>query len=114
MPNSKKTTARSIGEFFGHMLTQGLRFLLQVPETLPAGALLHNPGVAIWWPAWLLSLINRYFGPSSGFGRVLGSLGFGVGPSELASYLIGLALIGAAIYALGLVVHSRLGAWVAF
>ncbi len=50
-------------------------------------------------------------GPGSGFGRLLASLGFGVDGSEIASYLIGLGLIGAAIYALGLVVHSRLGAW---
>ncbi len=61
--------------------------------------------------AWLLSLLNQYLGPSSGFGRILASLGFGVGPSELASYLIGLGLIGAGIYGLGLVVHSRLGTW---
>ena len=60
---------------------------------------------------WLLSLINEYVGPGSGFGRFLVSLGFGVGTSEIASYLIGLGLIGAAIYSLGLVVHSRLGAW---
>jgi uncharacterized membrane protein len=63
--------------------------------------------------AWLLSLINQYLGPNSGFGRLLSSLGFGVGTSELASYLIGLGLIVATIYALGLVVHSRLGAWAA-
>lgn len=60
---------------------------------------------------WLLSILNQYFGPGSGFGRVLASLG--IGPSELASYLIGLAIIGAAIYALGLAVHWRLGAWIA-
>ena len=69
--------------------------------------------LTIFVVAWLLSLINRYFGPSSGFGRLLGSLGFGVDVSELVSYLIGLGLIVAAIYALGLVVHSRLGAWIA-
>ena len=61
---------------------------------------------------WLLSFMNQYLGPSSAFGRFLTSLGFGVGTSELAPYLIGLSLIAAAIYALGLVVHSRLGAWV--
>ena len=69
--------------------------------------------LTIFVVAWLLSLINRYFGPSSGFGRLLGSLGFGGNVSELVSYLIGLGLIVAAIYALGLVVHSRLGAWIA-
>ena len=69
--------------------------------------------LTIFVVAWLLSLINRYFGPSSGFGRLLGSLGFGGNVSELVSYLIGLGLIVAGIYALGLVVHSRLGAWIA-
>ena len=52
--------------------------------------------LTIFIAAWLLSLVNQYFGPSSGFGRFLGSLGFGVGTSELASYLIGLGLIGQA------------------
>ncbi len=69
--------------------------------------------LTIFVAAWLLALINQYLGPSSGFGRFLSSLGFGVGTSELASYLIGLGLIVAGIYALGLAVHSRLGAWIA-
>jgi uncharacterized membrane protein len=63
--------------------------------------------------AWLLSIVNQYLGPSSAFGRFLGSLGLGTGASELTSYLIGLGIIAAAIYALGLLVHSRLGGWVA-
>jgi uncharacterized membrane protein len=67
--------------------------------------------LTIFVTAWLLSLINRYLGPSSAFGALLGSLGFGSGASELVSYLIGLALIVGAIFALGLLVHSRLGAW---
>lgn len=62
---------------------------------------------------WLLSLIYQYLGPTSGFGRFLTSLGFGADASELAPYLIGLALIGGAIFALGLLVHSRLGSWLA-
>jgi uncharacterized membrane protein len=68
--------------------------------------------LTIFVTAWLLALINQYLGPSSGFGRFLSSLGFGIGASELMPYFIGLALIIGAIYALGLVVHSRLGAWV--
>jgi uncharacterized membrane protein len=60
---------------------------------------------------WLLSILNQYLGPGSGFGRFLASLG--IGSSELASYLIGLGIIAAAIYALGLAVHLRLGAWAA-
>jgi uncharacterized membrane protein len=69
--------------------------------------------LTIFITAWLLSLLNQYLGPGSGFGRLLGSLGLSGGASELASYLIGLGLIAAAIYALGLLVHSRLGAWIA-
>lgn len=60
---------------------------------------------------WLLSILNQYFGPGSGFGQFLASLG--IGTSEFASYLIGLGIIAAAIYALGLAVHLRLGAWIA-
>jgi uncharacterized membrane protein len=69
--------------------------------------------LTIFVTAWLLSFLNQYLGPSSAFGRLLSSLGFGAGASEYASYLVGLALIVTAIYALGLLVHSRLGAWVA-
>ena len=69
--------------------------------------------LTIFIAAWLLSLLNQYLGPSSGFGRFLGSLGFGAGTSEFASYLIGLGVIVAAIYALGLTVQSRLGGWMA-
>ena len=67
--------------------------------------------LTIFVTVWLLSLVNQYFGPGSGFGRFLTSLGFGVGTSEIAPYLVGLALIAVAIYALGLLVHSRIGTW---
>lgn len=69
--------------------------------------------LTIFVTGWLLSLINQYLGPSSAFGGFLKSLGFGVGASEFAPYLIGLSLIVGAIYALGLLVHSRFGSWVA-
>lgn len=69
--------------------------------------------LTIFVTAWLLSLLNQYLGPGSGFGRLLGSIGIGTGTSELASYLIGLGIIAAAIYALGLLVHSQIGTWVA-
>jgi uncharacterized membrane protein len=68
--------------------------------------------LTIFIVVWLLTFLNHYLGPGSAFGRFLSSLGFGVGTSELVPYLIGLAIITAAIYALGLLVHSRLGAWV--
>lgn len=69
--------------------------------------------LTIFVTAWLVSVLNQYLGPTSAFGNLLTSLGVGAGASEFMSYLIGLAAIIAAIYALGLLVHSRLGAWVA-
>ena len=60
---------------------------------------------------WSLALINEYLGPSSQFGQFLISLGLGV--STTASYLIGLAVIGLAVYLLGLLVDLRFGAWLA-
>mgnify|MGYP001814696808 FL=1 len=60
---------------------------------------------------WSLNLINSFLGPSSPFGEFLVSLGLGV--STTASYLFGLAVIVGAIYALGLLVESRLGTWLA-
>lgn len=69
--------------------------------------------LTIFVTGWLLSLIYQYLGPTSAFGNLLKSLGFGVGASEYAPYLIGLALILGGIFALGLLVHSRLGAWLA-
>lgn len=60
---------------------------------------------------WALVLINQYLGPGSELGRFLISLGLGV--STTASYLIGLAVIIVAIYLLGTLVESRIGAWMA-
>lgn len=69
--------------------------------------------LTIFVTAWLLSFLNQYLGPSSAFGQFLSSLGFGVSTSEIVPYLIGLALIIGAIYALGLLVHFRIVAWIA-
>ncbi len=60
---------------------------------------------------WSLGLINQYLGPGSEFGRFLISLGLGV--STTASYVIGLAIILAALYLLGTLVESRIGGWLA-
>lgn len=69
--------------------------------------------LTIFITAWLLSFLNQYLGPTSAFGRFLSSLGFGAGASELVPYLIGIGAIVVAIYMLGLIVQSRLGAWIA-
>lgn len=69
--------------------------------------------LTIFVTAWLLSFLNQYLGPNSGFGGLLRGLGVSVNASEYAAYVIGLALIVGAIFALGILVHSRLGAWLA-
>jgi uncharacterized membrane protein len=63
--------------------------------------------------AWLLSFLNQYLGPNSGFGSFLRSLGLGADASEYAPYFIGLAVIVGGIFMLGLIVQSRLGSWIA-
>lgn len=69
--------------------------------------------LTIFVTVWLISFLNQYLGPTSGFGRFLSSLGFGAETSELATYLIGIGAIVVAIYALGLIVQSSIGAWIA-
>lgn len=68
--------------------------------------------LTIFVTGWLLALINQYLGPSSAFGAFLRSLGLGAEASEYAPYLLGLGLIVAVIFALGLLVQSRIGEWV--
>jgi len=58
---------------------------------------------------WVVSILNDYVGPTSSFGRVLVSLGIGVGAQSFAPYIIGLLALLVAIYILGLLFESRIG-----
>jgi uncharacterized membrane protein len=58
---------------------------------------------------WVVSFLNDYIGPSSSFGRILVSLGIGVGARSFAPYVIGLLALLVAIYVLGLLFESRIG-----
>lgn len=60
---------------------------------------------------WVVSIVNEYAGPNSWLGQLIVSLGLSVGASSFAPYIIGLAILLICIYALGLVVESRIGAW---
>ncbi len=61
---------------------------------------------------WLLRALHAYLGPDSFVGRQLVRLGLGAGESEIVSWFIGLGLVVAATYALGLLVQTRLsGLW---
>lgn len=69
--------------------------------------------LTIFIVAWLVNFLNLYIGPTSPFGGFLVSLGLGRGAHQIVSYLIGIASIIVLIFGLGLIVESRLGAWVA-
>jgi uncharacterized membrane protein len=53
----------------------------------------------------------EWLGPSSGFGKILIAMGFGVTGSEWAGYAIGLALVCGLIFVLGFAVEKGLQKW---
>lgn len=57
---------------------------------------------------WTLSLLSTWLGPHSAFGQLLVHLGLGGTGSELLGYLLGLLLILACIYLLGLLTEAGL------
>ena len=58
--------------------------------------------------AWAANLVLRWLGPDSVFGRVLKAIGFGVTGSEIIGYLVGVAVVAAAIFGLGVLVETGL------
>lgn len=84
----------------------------RILQVFLAGLLAALPlALTIFIVGWSLTLVNQYLGPGSEFGQFLISLGLGV--STTASYLGGLVVIIAVIYLLGVIVESRIGAWIA-
>lgn len=61
--------------------------------------------------AWVVSILVDFAGPQSRLGRLLVSLGLSLDTRGFAPYVVGLGLVLLAIFALGLMVESRLGAW---
>ncbi len=82
------------------------RHLLRVFLTGALAALPLAATVALF--AWAFALLRNWVGPSSPFGQWLGRIGLGVAESELVGYLLGVALIGAALLALGLLTELGL------
>lgn len=58
--------------------------------------------------AWFWQLLAAWFGPSSLFGAVLAAVGLSVSRSESVGYAIGLLLVCALVYGLGLLVEAGL------
>jgi uncharacterized membrane protein len=57
---------------------------------------------------WAANVLIRWLGPESAIGRLLVSIGLGVGGSEVVGYALGVAIVAAAIFGLGLLVETRL------
>jgi uncharacterized membrane protein len=58
--------------------------------------------------AWGARLVYGWVGPDSAIGRLLRSIGLGVGSSEVAGYLIGVLVVLGLIFALGVLVETGL------
>lgn len=82
-------------------------------DTFVTGLLAALPLVAtVAVVVWVLRLLHEWLGPGSLVGRQLVRLGLDVVESERLSWLIGLGIVVAAIYLLGLLVQTRLkGLW---
>lgn len=83
-----------------------LRTLLRIFVTGALAALPLAATVLIF--AWAAGILIRWLGPESAVGRTLVSIGLGVGASEVVGYAIGVAIVAALIFGLGLLVEAGL------
>ena len=87
-------------------MTRTSAHLLRIFVTGLLAALPLAATIAIFW--WAASLLLRWLGPDSAVGRTLGAIGLGVTESEVAGYLLGIALVALAIFVLGVLVETGL------
>jgi uncharacterized membrane protein len=87
-------------------MTRTSAHLLRIFVTGLLAALPLAATVAVFW--WAASLLIRWLGPDSAVGGALGAIGLSVTESEIAGYLLGIALVALAIFLLGLLVETGL------
>jgi uncharacterized membrane protein len=88
------------------LVSRSLSALLRIFIT---GALAALPLVAtVLIIVWAVQLLHRWLGPGSTVGQWMTALGLTVGDSEVLGYVIGVAIVAAAIFALGLLVETGL------
>jgi uncharacterized membrane protein len=80
---------------------QGRTFLTGLAAILPLAA-------TFALLAWAWQLLSAWVGPSSAFGSVLVAIGFSVSRSESIGYMLGLVLLCAVIWLLGVLVEAGL------
>jgi uncharacterized membrane protein len=83
-----------------------IRTVLRIFATGALAALPLAATVLIF--AWAAGILVKWLGPDSLVGRVLSSIGLGVGASEVVGYAIGVAIVAAAIFGLGLLTEAGL------
>jgi uncharacterized membrane protein len=88
------------------MMIKPVRTLLRIFVTGALAALPLAATLLIF--GWAAGVLVRWLGPESLIGRGLISIGLGVGASEVVGYAIGVAIVAAAIFGLGLLVEAGL------
>jgi uncharacterized membrane protein len=88
------------------MTTKPLRTLLRIFVTGALAALPLAATALIF--AWAAGFLIKWLGPDSAVGRVLISIGLGVGASEVVGYAIGVGIVALALFGLGLLVEAEL------
>ncbi|MFY9513039.1 MAG: DUF502 domain-containing protein [Rubrivivax sp.] len=83
---------------FGNIFVAGLLAALPLAAT-------------VFIVVWTVQTLYAWLGPGSAVGGLLARLGLGLGASEVAGYLLGLACVLALVFLLGLLVHTRLHGW---
>jgi uncharacterized membrane protein len=88
------------------MAFKPVRTLLRVFVTGALAALPLAATLLIF--AWAAGVLIKWLGPDSAVGRALLSIGLGVGASEVVGYAIGVAIVAALVFGLGLLVEANL------
>ncbi len=89
--------------------TQNTTIRKKLIRTFIAGLLAALPLVlTLAAVVWLLEFLQRFLGPHSAFGNLMGSIGLRFVASETAAYIIGISIILALIYFLGLLVETKM------
>lgn len=87
-------------------MTRTSRALLRIFATGAIAALPLAATVAVFW--WVVNLLLGLVGPTTMVGRGLIRLGLGVSESQWVGYAIGIGIVGAAVFLLGLLVETGL------
>ena len=92
-----------------------MRLMMRVVNPMITGVFAILPvGITVAGIGWVASYVASYLGPDSAFGRLMSDLGAIVVDSDVA-YVIGLLIVLAGLYLIGLLIQSRLRRfWVNF